>query len=72
MYLVGKLTLSKVSEKEYEGRKYYKCVALADDKEVYNVSLSGSENPRVGDVYHMRIEASERDFKPVVRFQKEQ
>ena len=71
MFVVGTVTISKVVAKEWEGRKYFKCQAVGSDKEIYSVSLNGEENPRSGDVYQMIVEASDRDWKPVVRFQKE-
>lgn len=70
MYLVGTVTLSKVVAKEWEGRRYYKCQGVGDDKEVYSVSLGENENPRVGDIFQMIVEVSDRDWKPVVRFQR--
>lgn len=53
MFLVGTVTITKVVEKEWEGRKYYKCQALGSDKEIYSVSLSGDQNPRVNDVFQL-------------------
>ena len=44
MYLVGTVTLSKVVEKEWEGRKYYKCQALGSDKEIYSLTLNGARH----------------------------
>lgn len=71
MFIVGTVSISKVIPKEWEGRKYYKCQAVGSDKEVYAVSLSGDENPRVGDIYQVIVDPSDRDWKPRVRFQKE-
>ena len=71
MYLVGTVTLSKVVEKEWDGRKYFKCQAVGSDKEMYSISLNGNEAPRSGDVYQMILEPSDRDWKPVVRFERE-
>lgn len=71
MYLVGTVTLSKVVEKEWEGRKYYKCQAVGSDKEMYSISLNGNEAPRSGDVYQMILEPSDRDWKPAIRFERE-
>lgn len=71
MYLVGTVTLSKVVEKEWEGRKYYKCQALGSDKEIYSLTLNGAEAPRSGDVYQIVLEPSDKDWKPYVHFQRE-
>lgn len=71
MFLIGTVTLSKVVEKTWEGRKYFKCQALGSDKEIYSISLSGDESPRSGDTYQMIVEPSDRDWKPIVRFQRE-
>lgn len=71
MYLVGTVTLSKVVEKEWEGRKYYKCQALGSDKEIYSLTLNGADAPRSGDVYQIVLEPSDRDWKPYVHFQRE-
>lgn len=71
MYLVGTVTLSKVIEKEWEGRKYYKCQAVGSDKEIYSLTLNGAEAPRSGDVYQIVLEPSDRDWKPYVHFQRE-
>lgn len=71
MFLVGTVTLSKVVEKEWDGRKYFKCQALGSDKEVYSISLPGTESPRQGDVFQMVLEPSDRDWKPAVHFTRE-
>lgn len=71
MFLVGTVTLSKVVEKEWDGRKYYKCQAVGSDKEVYSIFLNDNESPRSGDVYQMILEPSDRDWKPAVKFQRE-
>ena len=71
MYLVGTVTLSKVVEKEWEGRKYYKCQAVGSDKEIYSLTLNSAEAPRSGDVYQIVLEPSDRDWKPYVHFQRE-
>lgn len=71
MFLVGTVTLTKVVPKEWEGRKYYKCIALGADKEIYSVSISGEDSPRVNDVYQMVLEPSDRDWKPRIRLQRE-
>lgn len=71
MYLVGTVTLNKVVEKEWEGRKYFKCQALGSDKEIYSITLNGNESPRQGDVFQIVMEPSDRDWKPIVRFQRE-
>lgn len=70
MYLVGTVTLTKVVRKEWEGRVYFKCQALGDDKEVYSVSLSSDLSPRQGDVLQMILEPSDKDWKPYIRFAK--
>ena len=71
MFLVGTVTLSKVVEKEWDGRKYFKCQAVGSDKEVYSISLPASEAPRTGDVFQMVLEPSDRDWKPAVHFTRE-
>ena len=71
MFLVGTVTLTKVVEKEWDGRKYYKCQALGSDKEIYSVSLSADMNPRVNDVFQITLEPSDRDWKPAVKFVRE-
>lgn len=71
MFLVGTVTLTKVIEKEWEGRRYFKCQAIGSDKEVYSISLSSDLNPRVNDVFQMKVEPSDRDWKPAVKFFRE-
>ena len=71
MYLVGTVSLTKVVPKEWEGRKYFKCIAIGSDKEIYSVSISGDESPRVNDVYQMVLMPSDRDWKPRVILQRE-
>ena len=71
MFLVGTVSITKVVEKEWEGRKYYKCQALGSDKEVYSVSLSAEQNPRVGDIFQLKLEPSDRDWKPAVKLVRE-
>lgn len=71
MFLIGTVTISKVIEKEWDGRKYYKCQAVGSDKEVYAITLNGNEQPRTGDVYQMIVEPSDRDWKPAVKLQRE-
>lgn len=70
MYLIGTLSISKVVAKEWEGRKYYKCQAIGDDKEVYSISLNSDQNPRNGDIFQMIVEPSDKDWKPIVRIQR--
>lgn len=71
MFLVGTVQISKVIEKEWEGRKYFKCQAVGSDKEIYAVTLSAEENPRVGDNFQLIVDPSDRDWKPRVRLQRE-
>lgn len=71
MFLVGTVTITKVVEKEWEGRKYFKCQALGSDKEIYSVSLSGDQNPRVNDVFQLVLQPSDRDWKPYISLQRE-
>lgn len=71
MFLVGTVTLSKVVEKEWEGRKYFKCQAVGSDKEIYALTINGNEAPRAGDVYQMILEPSDRDWKPYIHFERE-
>lgn len=71
MFLVGTVQISKVIEKEWEGRKYFKCQAVGSDKEVYALSLGADQNPRVGDTFEIIVDPSDRDWKPRVRFQRE-
>lgn len=70
MYLIGTLQVTKVIPKEWDGRRYFKCQGIGDDKEVYAFSLNDGENPRSGDVFQMIVEPSDRDWKPFVRIQR--
>ena len=71
MFLVGTVSITKVVEKEWEGRRYFKCQALGSDKEVYSVSLGAADNPRVGDVFQIVLEPSDKDWKPYTHFVRE-
>ena len=70
-FIVGTVTISKVVEKEWEGRRYFKCQALGSDKEMYSLSLGADDNPRQGDVFQIIVEPSDRDWKPAVHFVRE-
>lgn len=70
MLLVGDVTVIKANEKEYDGRKYFTCLGMAKDKEVYKFSASYDEQPKEGDVYQMSMSASDRDLKPYIKFTK--
>lgn len=68
MVLVGDVTVIKFERKEYEGRVYYNCLGIADDKEIYK--FSSAEQPKEGDKFQMFMRASMRDLKPQVYFEK--
>lgn len=70
-FIVGTATISKVVEKEWEGRRYFKCQALGSDKEMYSLSLRADDNPRQGDVFQIIVEPSDKDWKPAVHFVRE-
>lgn len=67
-FLVGDVSVFKVSEKEYEGRKYYNCMGMTKDKDIYKFSAAFEDHPQAGDVYQMELSSSDRDLKPFVRF----
>lgn len=68
MVLVGDVTLIKAERKEYDGRVYFSCLGVAEDKEIYKFSCS--EQPKEGDKFQMVLSSSMKDLKPYVRFEK--
>jgi hypothetical protein len=60
----------KVTEKEYDGKKYFNCLGIAKDKEIYKFSANYDDHPKEGDVYQMTLTSSDRDLKPYIRFNK--
>ena len=70
MVLVGDVTIIKANEKEYDGRKYFTCLGMSKDKEIYKFSANYDDQPKEGDVYQMAMGSSDKDLKPFVRFQR--
>ena len=68
-FLIGDVQVTYVTEKEFEGRKYYKMQAMGKDKCLYSVSAPYDEHPKEGDIYQMFVEP-DNNWKPRVRVQK--
>ena len=70
MVLVGDVTVIKANEKEYDGRKYYTCLGMAKDKEIYKFSAKYEDHPKEGDIFQMTMGSSDKDLKPFVKFER--
>lgn len=66
--LIGDVKVFKATEKEYEGRRYYTCLGMTKDNEIFKFSASVDDKPISGDIYQMELSASDRDLKPYIRF----
>lgn len=61
----------EVTEKSYDSRKYFSCLAIGTDKKVYKFSTSYDDQVKVNDKYQMIVDRNDKDMKAVVRYQKE-
>lgn len=68
--LIGDVKVFKATEKEYDGRKYFTCLGMTKDNDIYKFSAQFEDHPVNGDVYQMELSPSDRDLKPMVRFAK--
>lgn len=68
--LIGDVKVFKATEKEYDGRRYYSCLGMSKDNEVYKFSAPAEDAPVPNDVYQMELSPSDRDLKPYIRFKK--
>ena len=66
--LIGDVKVFKATEKEYEGRKYFSCLGMTKDNDIFKFSAKEEDHPVSGDIFQMEISPSERDLKPFVRF----
>ena len=66
--LIGDVKVFKATEKEFEGRRYYSCLGMTKDNEIYKFSTGADDQPVSGDIYQMELSASDRDLKPYIRF----
>ena len=70
MFLVGEVIVTQCVKKEYDGRVYFKCQGMGEDKCAYSFSCAGDVNPQVGDHFQMYIQPSDKDFKAIAFYQK--
>lgn len=68
--LIGDVKVFKATEKEYDGRKYFSCLGMTKDNEIYKFSAGYEDHPQPGEVYQMELSSSDRDLKPFIRFVK--
>lgn len=68
--LIGEVKVFKSTEKQYEERKYYTCLGMDKDNEIYKFSAPYEDHPDNGDVYQMEMSPSEKDLRPYIRFVK--
>lgn len=71
-FLVGDVTIIKATEREYDGRKYFNCMGMTKDKDIYKFSASYDDLPKAGDVFQMEVSPSDKDLRPYVKFRKVQ
>lgn len=69
MFLIGDVKVFKVTEKNFEGKVYFSCLAMDNDKDIYKFSVYDSM-PKEGDTYQVELHSSDRDLKPFCRFVK--
>lgn len=68
--LIGDVQVFKATEKEYEGRKYFTCLGMTKENDIFKFSAAVEDKPSQGDVYQMELSSSDRDLKPYIRFVK--
>lgn len=66
--LIGDVKVFKATEKEYEGRRYFTCLGMTKENDIYKFSASFEDQPKNGDMYQMELSPSDRDLKPYIRF----
>lgn len=69
-HLVGDVKVIKASEKEFDGRRYFTCMGMDKDNDIYKFSCSYDDMPKQGDTYQMELSPSDKDLRPYVRFVK--
>lgn len=68
--LIGDVKVFKATEKQYEDRKYFTCLGMDKDNDIYKFSAPYDDKPVNGDIYQMELSPSDKDFRPYIRFMK--